>query len=114
MVASARVAADPVGGAEPSLPPFADRPGFDVESWLILQKGNLAVAEEVRALVADAVGEIARTQCRYLQKTVRGAGPGYLWKGLALKTVLRREGVKLFRHVSNIELHGRAEVIPSS
>lgn len=75
MAASARLAADPAGGAEVSLPPFVDRPGFDVESWLILQKGNLAVAEEVRALVADAVGEIARTQCRYLQKTVRGAGP---------------------------------------
>lgn len=75
MAASARVAAGLVGGAEAALPPLAGRPGFDVDSWLILQKGNLAVAEEVRALVADAVGEIARTQCRFLQRTVRSVGP---------------------------------------
>jgi hypothetical protein len=62
--------------AAPSpLPMAAERAGFDLDAWLILQRGNLAVAEEVRALVADAFGEIARTQCRYLQNTVGAVGP---------------------------------------
>jgi hypothetical protein len=56
---------------------------------LILQRGNLAVAEEVRALVADAFGEIARTQCRYLRAaagaTGRTVGASAYW-GLALDT----------------------------
>ncbi|MGD9511456.1 MAG: hypothetical protein AB7I59_15780 [Geminicoccaceae bacterium] len=56
-----------------SMPP-ADWVGFDLDAWLILQRGNLAVAEEVRALVADAFGEIARTQCRYLRSAACGAG----------------------------------------
>lgn len=57
------------------LPITAERASFDLDAWLILQRGNLAVAEEVRALVADAFGEIARIQCRYLQHAVGGAGP---------------------------------------
>lgn len=62
-------------GTPPSLPMSAERAGFDLEAWLILQRGNLAVAEEVRALVADAFDEIARTQYRYLKSTVGRAGP---------------------------------------
>lgn len=62
-------------GTPPSVPLSAERAGFDLEAWLILQRGNLAVAEEVRALVADAFDEIARTQYRYLKSTVGRAGP---------------------------------------
>lgn len=71
-----------------SVPP-AERAGFDLDAWLILQRGNLAVAEEVRALVADAFGEIARTQCRYLRSAARGAGPAVgasAYWGLTLDT----------------------------
>ena len=76
-------------GTQPSLSMTAGRAGFDLQAWLILQRGNLAVAEEVRALVADAVGEIARTQYRYLTSTVGrappAAGASAYW-GLTLDT----------------------------
>ena len=76
-------------GTPPSLPMSAERAGFDLEAWLILQRGNLAVAEEVRALVADAFDEIARTQYRYLKSTVGravpAAGASAYW-GLTLDT----------------------------
>jgi hypothetical protein len=76
-------------GTTPSLPMTAERAGFDLEAWLILQRGNLAVAEEVRALVADAFGEIARSQYRYLKSTVGGAGSAAgasVYWGLTLDT----------------------------
>jgi hypothetical protein len=60
--------------APSSFSPSSERGGFDLDAWLILQRGNLAVAQEVRALVADAFGEIARTQCRYLRATAGGSG----------------------------------------
>lgn len=63
------------GGTSPSASPLpAEQAGFDMDAWLILQRGNLAVAEEVRALFVDAFGEIARTQCRYLQNAAGRAG----------------------------------------
>lgn len=63
------------GMAPSPLPIAVERAGFDLDAWLILQRGNLAVAEEVRALVVDAFGEIARTQCRYLRSAAGGAVP---------------------------------------
>jgi hypothetical protein len=71
---SDRVRLSHEGIAPPSSALPAERVGFDLDAWLILQRGNLAVAEEVRALVADAFGEIARTQCRYLRSVAYSAG----------------------------------------
>jgi hypothetical protein len=62
------------GNPAPSSMLSSERGGFDLDAWLILQRGNLAVAEEVRALVADACAEIARTQCRYLRAAAGGTG----------------------------------------
>ena len=76
--------------ADPSFGPVTvSGPAFDIDAWVILQKGNLAVAEEVRALVADAFGEIARTQYRYIERAVRGGGPAAgvsAYWGLTLST----------------------------
>jgi NADPH-dependent 2,4-dienoyl-CoA reductase/sulfur reductase-like enzyme len=46
----------------------------------------------------------------HLPGALRGAGPGYLLHGLSLKRRLARAGVKLFRRVTDISLHGGAEV----
>jgi NADPH-dependent 2,4-dienoyl-CoA reductase/sulfur reductase-like enzyme len=45
-----------------------------------------------------------------LPGALRGKGPSYLWKGIALKALLRRSGVPIFRHVEGIVLHGTSEV----
>jgi hypothetical protein len=39
---------------------------FDLDTFFIVQKGNLAVLHEAQALLADAVHAIARTQQSYL------------------------------------------------
>ncbi len=46
----------------------------------------------------------------FLPAGLRGAGPSYLWKGITLKTALKREGVPVFKHVTDIALQGTSEV----
>ena len=62
----------------------SERDEFDLDAWLILQRGNLAVAVEVRALLADAFAQIVRTQYRYLRAagdgTDRAVGASAFWR----------------------------------
>lgn len=48
---------------------------FDLDTFFILQKGNLAVLHESQALLADAIHSIARIQHSYLEQLQRDFSP---------------------------------------
>ena len=77
---------------------------------LLLAAQCLAAGAQVTAVLDTTPRGNFAAALPHLPAALRGAGPGYLWKGLSLKTALWREGVKLFRHVTNIALHGKSEV----
>jgi NADPH-dependent 2,4-dienoyl-CoA reductase/sulfur reductase-like enzyme len=77
---------------------------------LLLATQCLAAGAQLTAVLDTTPAGNLSAALPYLPAALRGAGPGYLWKGLSLKMALRREGVKLFRQVTNIALHGRSEV----
>ena len=47
--------------------------GIDLDSLFILHKGNLAVIHEAQAVIADAVQEIVRVQCSYVERFLADA-----------------------------------------
>jgi NADPH-dependent 2,4-dienoyl-CoA reductase/sulfur reductase-like enzyme len=77
---------------------------------LLLAVQCLAAGAQLTAVLDTTPKGNVLAAARHIPAAFRGAGPSYLWKGLSLKTTLRREGVKLFRNVTNVELHGRSEV----
>jgi hypothetical protein len=49
--------------------------GFDLDTFFIVQKGNLAVLHEAQALLADAIHAVARAQHVYLQQLRQDFSP---------------------------------------
>src|SRR5215213_778631 len=53
--------------------PAPEPTGIDLDSLFILHKGNLAVIHEAQAVLADAVQEIVRVQCGYVEQFLADA-----------------------------------------
>ncbi|MFL5333199.1 MAG: hypothetical protein ACJ8H8_08445 [Geminicoccaceae bacterium] len=74
--------------------PASGTTGIDLDSLFILHKGNLAVIHEAQAVIADAVQEIVRVQCSYVERFLADAKAALLGR----ETV--RPGATLVRSAS--------------
>ncbi|MCW3474089.1 FAD/NAD(P)-dependent oxidoreductase [Limobrevibacterium gyesilva] len=70
----------------------------------------LALGARITAVLDTTARANEQAALRHLPAALRGAGFGYLVKGLALKLRLRRAGVPIFRRVTDIALQGTSEV----
>jgi len=68
--------------------------GIDLDSLFIIHKGNLAVIHEAQAVLADAVQEIVRVQCAYVEQFLADAKAALLGQGAV------RPGATLVRGAS--------------
>jgi len=74
--------------------PASEPTGIDLDSLFILHKGNLAVIHEAQAVLADAVQEIVRVQCGYVEQFLADA------KAALLGREAVRPGATLIRSAS--------------
>lgn len=83
----------PASGAQ-SQPTVLDSSAFDLQSFFIVQQGNLAVAHEAQAVLAEAAHTIAHVQYRYAEhaladaRTMFAANP---WTGMAELLAVTRD-----------------------